>query len=164
MRKYTLIIAGLLLSVVLGATVFSTPLAWAAQAVNATITGPLDANGNVKIHEQGTANVNVTNSSLSIAPRSAVTSGSFSLSMGCPQTADGFDTTASALSIHMTDGVAYLALHHTSDSGLPPAQFYGPANDGNSSIDLALERPIRFDSVSCSGSGSVSVGTVGNLP
>jgi hypothetical protein len=31
----------------------------AAQSVSATITGPLDGQGNVKVHEQGTANVNV---------------------------------------------------------------------------------------------------------
>jgi hypothetical protein len=49
-----------LLSVVLGATVFREPVAWAAQAVDATIIGPLDGNGNVRVHEQGTANVRVT--------------------------------------------------------------------------------------------------------
>jgi hypothetical protein len=32
MRKYALVAGGVLVSVVLGATVFSTPLAWAAQA------------------------------------------------------------------------------------------------------------------------------------
>jgi hypothetical protein len=47
------------LSVVLGATVFREPVAWAAQTVDANIIGPLDGNGNVKVHEQGTANVNV---------------------------------------------------------------------------------------------------------
>ena len=65
MRKYALVIGGLLLSVVLGATVFSTPLAWAAQAVNATIVGPLDANGSVKVHEQGTAAVRSANEEVS---------------------------------------------------------------------------------------------------
>ena len=68
MRKYALVIGGLLLSVVLGATVFSTPLAWAAQAVDATIIGPLD-NGNIRIHEEGTANVRVTNATLAAASK-----------------------------------------------------------------------------------------------
>ena len=67
MRKYVFVTAGLLLSVVLGATVFSTPLAWAAQAVNATIVGPLDANGNVKVHEQGTAAVRAANEEVSFS-------------------------------------------------------------------------------------------------
>jgi hypothetical protein len=46
---------------ILGATVFREPIASAAQLVNANITGPLDAQGDVKVHEQGTANVAVTN-------------------------------------------------------------------------------------------------------
>jgi hypothetical protein len=48
----------LVLSAVLGATVFREPVAWAAQAVDAHITN-LDANGNIRVHEQGTANVAV---------------------------------------------------------------------------------------------------------
>jgi hypothetical protein len=58
MRKWPTI--GLLvLGATLGATVFSGSIATAAQSVSATITGPLDGGGNVKVHEQGTANVNV---------------------------------------------------------------------------------------------------------
>jgi hypothetical protein len=44
---------------ILASTVLSGPIASAAQSVSATITGPLDGQGNVKVHEQGTANVNV---------------------------------------------------------------------------------------------------------
>jgi hypothetical protein len=70
MRK-ALIPAFLLLlgSVVLGATVFRDDIARAtglAQTVSATIVSPLDAQGNVKVHEQGTANVNVTNTSVPV--------------------------------------------------------------------------------------------------
>ena len=54
MRRYAIVAAGLLVSVVLGATVFRAPIAMAAQLVNATIVGPLDADGNVKVHDQGT--------------------------------------------------------------------------------------------------------------
>lgn len=46
----------------LGATALSGPIATAAQSVSATITDPLDGQGNVRVHEQGTANVNVANS------------------------------------------------------------------------------------------------------
>jgi hypothetical protein len=46
-----------LVSVVLGATVFRGQVAQAAQSISATIVGPLDAQGNVKVHEQGTAAV-----------------------------------------------------------------------------------------------------------
>jgi hypothetical protein len=51
-----------LVSVVLGATVFREPIAWAAQAVDSTIIGPLDGQGNVRVHEQGTAQVVDTDS------------------------------------------------------------------------------------------------------
>jgi hypothetical protein len=46
-----------LVSVFLGATVFREPIAWAAQAIDSTIIGPLDGQGNVRVHEQGTAQV-----------------------------------------------------------------------------------------------------------
>jgi hypothetical protein len=51
-----------LVSVVLGATVFREPVAWAAQTVDSTIIGPLDGQGNVRVHEQGTAQVVDTDS------------------------------------------------------------------------------------------------------
>jgi hypothetical protein len=44
-------------SAVLGATVLREPVAWAAQAVSASIISPLDSHGNVAVHEQGTARV-----------------------------------------------------------------------------------------------------------
>ena len=47
MRKFAIVGGGLLLSLVLGATVFSEPIAWAAQSVSETITGTLDGQGNV---------------------------------------------------------------------------------------------------------------------
>jgi hypothetical protein len=54
MSKYVVVAAGLLVAMVLGATVLSDPIAQAAQTVSATIIGPLDGNGNVAVHEQGT--------------------------------------------------------------------------------------------------------------
>jgi hypothetical protein len=68
MRKYVIVVAGLLLGIVLGATVFRAPVVWAAQAISATIVGPLDANGNVKVHEQGTATVSVSNGATAPVP------------------------------------------------------------------------------------------------
>jgi len=46
-----------LLSVVLGATVLREPVAWAAATLNVQIVGPLDADGNVEVREQGTVTV-----------------------------------------------------------------------------------------------------------
>jgi hypothetical protein len=80
MRQRALIGAlGLVLvGVVLGATVFRSDIAQAtglsqSVTVDNTTTNPvpvreqnLDGNGNIKVHEQGTANVNVTNSTLQV--------------------------------------------------------------------------------------------------
>jgi hypothetical protein len=73
MKKWS--IAGLVVlgAALLGATVLREPIAAAAQSVSANITGPLDGQGNVKVHEQGAANVNVTNSpTVRLDPTSAV--------------------------------------------------------------------------------------------
>lgn len=69
MRRYVIVAAGLLLSLVLGATVFREQAAWAAQAVDARIVGPLDAQGNVKVHEQGTAAIRSADHEVSITRR-----------------------------------------------------------------------------------------------
>jgi hypothetical protein len=45
----------LLAATILGATVLREPIAQAAQLVDSNIVGPLDGNGNIKVHEQGTA-------------------------------------------------------------------------------------------------------------
>jgi hypothetical protein len=115
-----------LLSVVLGATVFREQVAWAAQAVDATIIGPLDSNGNVKVHEQGTAAVNVTNR-VSIAPESPITNGGGRRSI--PSGLNQLETvTATALSIHLTMGVDSLDFSY---QGHLVAAFFGPHSFGN---------------------------------
>src|SRR5947207_14881743 len=66
MKKWTFVALLVLGATVLGATVLRAPMADAAQSVSATIIGPLDANGNVKVHEQGTAAVSVVNASIPV--------------------------------------------------------------------------------------------------
>src|SRR5437773_863757 len=56
--------AVIVLALILGATVFRDEIAQAAQIVSADITSPLDQQGNVKVHEQGIANVSVRNASV----------------------------------------------------------------------------------------------------
>jgi hypothetical protein len=55
MKKWHAVALILVGAAVLGSTVFREPIATAAQSVSATIAGPLDSEGNVKVHEQGTA-------------------------------------------------------------------------------------------------------------
>src|SRR5262245_49319604 len=57
MKKVSLVALLLVGATILGATVLREPIASAAQAVNVSIIGPLDDQGNVKVHEQGTAAV-----------------------------------------------------------------------------------------------------------
>jgi hypothetical protein len=57
MKKWSFVALLLVGATFLGATVLREPIASAAQSVSATIVGPLDGNGNVKVHEQGTASV-----------------------------------------------------------------------------------------------------------
>lgn len=61
MKKWHFVALLIVGSMVLGASVFREPIARAAQSTAATIIGPLDSNGNVRVHEQGTAAVSVTN-------------------------------------------------------------------------------------------------------
>jgi len=51
MKRLPLAAALVAAALVLGATVFAQPVAWAAQAVGATIVGPLDDQGNVKVSQ-----------------------------------------------------------------------------------------------------------------
>jgi len=53
MKKWSVLALLLVGASVLGATVLREPVAWAAQTVGATIIGPLDGNGNVKVQDQG---------------------------------------------------------------------------------------------------------------
>jgi hypothetical protein len=75
MRKIWFAVGVIGLSVILGATVLREPVAWAAQTVDANVIGPLDGNGNVKVHEQGTANVAVAGS---VATRAVIPPTQFS--------------------------------------------------------------------------------------
>ena len=147
MRKYAAVTAGVLLSVILGATLFSTPVTWAAQIVSAEIIGPLDNAGRVRVHEAGTANVNVTNTQLRVAQAPVTGGGGRRVVRDEP-----FDlptpATASAISLRMNDMTTGLTLSY---EGETTAQFAGPAFPafGNSSVVLGLARPITFDRLTC---------------
>lgn len=161
--------------VVVGATVFRTDIAQAtglAQSVTVNNTPGnavpvreqnLDASGNVKVHEQGTANVNVTNSSLTVASPAPIKDGAIAIGLPCPAGFSfGGPVVASALTFHLGAGVENVTLRTGSNSIAYTA--IGPGLGGPADIDLALARPISFDTIECTGSGSVEGGTVGNSP
>jgi hypothetical protein len=148
-------------SLLLGGTVLREPIAYAAQSLSATIVGPLDANGNVKTHEQGTADVNVTNTDLavhgavSVSTPSPISSGAREASAdgGVSFKLSGIGTqTASVISVDMTPGATGFELY--TDGGGIAAAFEGPGAGGQAHILIPLPRPISFDSIACFGGGN----------
>jgi len=177
MRRRAIVGALLLvgLGVVLGTTVFRADIAQAtglAQSVTVdnTTSDPvpvreqnLDGNGNLKVHEQGTAKVKVTNSSLTVAMPVPITGGGLNVGTACPFTFFlGASVVASALTFHLSAAVAGIELR-TGNSAIA-YRAVGPALGGPADINLALDRPISFDTVACTGSGTLAGGTVGNSP
>lgn len=153
MRKYAIAAVGLLLSVVLGATVFREPIAWAAQAISATIVGPLDSNGNVAVHEQGTAIV-------AVAPQAGALTASRAFSINDASGGIGnFDLapmTVSFLGMSLSDAVESVdfAYHVTASSTRSSLDLEGPATHTNyhdihglSNYALPLTQPIQIDAV-----------------
>jgi hypothetical protein len=167
MKKWSFVALLLIGATLLGATVLREPLASAAQTVSATIVGPLDGQGNVAVHEQGTADVNVTNSSLSVAPAAPISGGGdFPLcKVGPGDTFPFAAETASALSIGMTGGVNFVRFLYQGDT---VATFMGPGSGhGSSAVNIALARPITFDRLSMAGESSsdeACFGWTGNQP
>ena len=125
----------------------------------------LDGSQNIRVHEQGTANVNVTNSSLSVAPQSPITGGGQLLQAdGGEDLLLGGDATASALMVTLTSSAFEAIL--LNDNNIV-ARFLGPASvTGNRSYQLALNRPVSFDELSCNGPASETCGVmwIGNNP
>ena len=177
MRRHGAIGALLLIcvGVVLGVTVFRTDIAQAtglAQSVtvNNTAGNPvpvrdqnLDGSGNIKVHEQGTANVNVTNNSLTVASPAPITDGAIVVGIPCPTGFNfGGPVVASALTFHLSAGVEKVTLRTGNNAIAYTA--VGPGLGGPADISLALDRPISFDTIECTGSGTVAGGTAGNSP
>jgi hypothetical protein len=153
------VLAGVLLvlcSLVLGATVFREQVAQAAQAI-LPVKVVNDSSEPVPVSQQGTANVNVTNSSLSVALPAPVTGGGQRLTVDAGQTANVDVITASALVIQFRNGATEIILRHS--PGFASARFPGPGP-----LVLALTRPIAFDAVQCGGpDGSYcGIGWAGN--
>jgi hypothetical protein len=178
MRRRTVIGALLLIGVGvgLGTTVFRDDIAQAtglAQSVIVSNTPAqavpvreqnLDGNQNLKVHEQGTANVNVTNSSLSVAPAAPITGGGDAVeTVGGHFVTFRVPATATALLIHMTAAAGAVKLSY---QGGTVGFFPGPAETGNDNIVLALTRPIAFDRLDCIGvlEGTCTVGWIGDQP
>ena len=162
-------------STVLGATVLREPLAWAAPPMPSVFVANdesnpvpdreqnLDADGNIKVHEQGTADVNVTNTSLPVALPEPVASGSGSVILFCPDEAVfQFPRAATAVQAawsEPTGGTVSLRLGQAEVVGL-----MGPEVTGDRHLFLPLTRAVAFNRIVCfqNSTGTVRVFWIGN--
>jgi hypothetical protein len=166
----------LLGSAVLGATVLREPLAQASAPIASVFVSNdasspvpvreqnLDANGNVKVHEQGTAKVDVTNSSLPIAPPAPVTGGGGwgGATVGSPRTLQ--PVTAIAVQAAFNPEAVVVLLSY---QGNVVSSFVAPAEDAvPRSTAVAFARPIMFDKIECLGAegGGCTIAWTGARP
>ena len=163
MRQRAFIGAMLLvgIGVVLGATVFRADIAQAtglAEAVTVSNTAAqavpvreqnLDG-GNIRVHEQGTADVNVTNGSLSVS-QTPVTGGGGLWITQLGNSDSITPQTASALTVALRGGATAVSLLYQGSTVAVVASSTGSAE----TVPVALTRPIKFDRIYCfSGSGA----------
>jgi len=143
-------------SMVLGSTVFREEVAQAAQAILLVREQNVDADGNIKVHEQGT-----------VAP---ITGGGQSLlTFVGDETVVPEPETASALIITLSGGARELLLYQGDFLGDSlVGRFPGPpgADGATTTISLALTRPVKFDRARCLGlsGGRCEYGWIGTLP
>jgi hypothetical protein len=165
-------------STVLGATVLQERLAWAAPPLPSVFVtndaaNPVpareqnvDADGNIKVHEQGTADVNVTNTSLPVEPPEPVAGGSGSVILFCPsdEVVFQFPRAATAIQVAWSEpafGPVSLRLGQ-----LEVVQLLGPDDTGDRHLVLPLTRAVAFNRIVCfqNSTGAVRVSWIGNEP
>ena len=134
MKKLAVILALLAGASVLATTVFRDPVAWAAQSVSATITN-VDADGNVKVREQGTVQVTGTFRASPADAQSGqlIPAGSFFPRMD-----------VSLIHLTMNDRCGIIDFMDGNEVTL---RLFGPNTvvDGPRTISLPLTQPIRAD-------------------
>jgi hypothetical protein len=140
-------------------SVFVTNDAAHAVPVHANNT---DANGNLKVHEQGTANVQGT---VNVEQVPVTSGGDFAI-IDCSGegTQEVHQGVATALVIHMQSGVDAMQLRN---SGSLILDLEGPGDGALADVNLPLTRPIQFNTIECISSSAANrliVGWIGNNP
>ena len=152
MKKWGFVALLLVGATILGSTVLHEPIANAAQNVGATIVGPLDANGNVKVAQQGTANVNVTNGRRADGPDA----GNGRRGPAHPSRRGRGDDRPDRQRTHARVPRRRFAVI-LSYQGATVAWVIGSvasATSGPETVPVALTRPIKFDEIFCGGGGN----------
>jgi hypothetical protein len=135
----------------------------AAQISSVFVTN--DAAHPVPVHEQGTANVNVTSGNLSVGlPPVTGGGGSLLVVAGQPQTVPV--ATASAITIEFIGGASSVSLRDRDSIVADVGGAVADATNAPETVPLALTRPISFDHIVCFGlvGGICDVNWVGNTP
>jgi hypothetical protein len=172
-KKYGIGAAGMLVLVAAIVLATGSGSAVAAQITSVFVTNDAahpvpvhanntDANGNLKVHEQGTASVQGT-VNVNQVP---VTSGSNFAIIHCSGegSQESHSGVATALTIHMQSGIEGMQLRN---SGNLILDLEGPGGGGLANVNLPLTRPIQFDTIECisfSADNRLIVGWIGNNP
>jgi hypothetical protein len=176
MKKWSFVALLIVGATILGATVLREPIAQAGSTVSATIIGPLDGSGNVKVHEQGTAavheqgtanvnvtnssvptheqgtaNVNVTNSTLSVTPPAATKHDVQLFDCGVGETLASGPIAASFIDVQNTSGVDVSFDLADGNFGLDGTRFTGALAPGQGKL-LELTQPVVVDRILFTGS------------
>jgi hypothetical protein len=151
MRARKLITTMFVLVLVLGLAYGGLNLAGAAgppSIVSGTVTVGNDATSPLPVQQQGTANVNVTNSSLAVTQTPITGGGNESFQFGATNATFSVPQIASALQINLSIHINLVQFFY---QGNVVAAFAGPIDGGPSNATLPLTRPIEFDMVKCDG-------------
>jgi hypothetical protein len=163
-------------STVLGATVSQERLAWAAPPLPSVFVANdaaspvpareqnVDADGNIKVHEQGTADVNVTNTSLPVASPEPISSNRGNVGLSCPAELDlGIPEAASVVQIAWSNLAGGRVRFRLGESAVV-AEFLGPLHTGDRHLVLPLTRAVAFDRIDCGAGSLVFITWIGNGP
>lgn len=142
-KKLCVAAALVAVALLLGATVLREPVALAAQTVGATILGPLDANGNVAVHEQGTASVRI--------PPVTGGGGAETDLADTDSTKLATPVTASALMVHFSRGGGGIMIFSYQGNEVMRVPNEAGFNDSDPgvTVNVPLTRAVEFDEIRC---------------
>jgi hypothetical protein len=134
-----------LLSAVLGATVFREQVAHAASAVLQVREQNLDPQGNIKVHEQGTANVNVTNATVSVHEQGLTATRSANDEVAVTKTIDEESAIECPKDIYTVPQGKQLVIQYVSSANAGPG--LGPSGSGPSAeiVSGSVLSPLEID-------------------
>jgi hypothetical protein len=153
-KKYAIGAAGMLALVVAVVLATGSGSAVAAQISSVFVTNDAahavpvhanntDANGNLRVHEQGTASVQGT---VNVNQVPVTTGNSAFIRCSGEGTVETHHAVATVLAIHMDSGLRAVDFLGASSGVI---SFEGPSDGGPSNVILPLTRPLQFEAIGC---------------